>query len=702
MASARVYTTDRIRNVVVLGHGGAGKTTLVDACCHASGATRRHGSTDEGTALTMYAPEEIAHGISMSCAVAYAEWQDAKINFVDTPGYLDFVGETKAGVRIADGAVVVLSGPAGVEVGTQRAWELVQERHLPAIFFVSMMDRQNADFERVFTDVREHLTPKVIPVEVPIGSGEGFRGIINLFTERAHIFRPGSTAGEYEETDIPEEYREIEQRYYQELIETIAATDDTLLEHYLEGDAITRDEAVHALKQAMARGELVPLFCGAPYAEWGVRTLMSEIVELMPSPQERPAEVAEGRGGEVELRNLNSDPFAALVFKTTSEPHVGELSFFRVFGGSVSNGQEVLNPERGQTEKLAHLSIPQGKERQEVEQLRAGDIGVVAKLRNTHTNDTLCAPAHPLRLAGVELPEPDIAVALEVETRGEEDKLSHALHMLHEEDPCFSAEYDPLLGQTIARGCGELHLEVQVERMRRKHNVGVVMREPRIPYRETVRGSGEAHGRHKKQTGGRGQFGDCHLRVRALGRGEGYRFVDAIVGGVIPGKYIPAVDKGVQEAAEKGIVAGFPMVDIEVECYDGSYHSVDSSEVAFKIAGSLAFQEAARKAGPVVLEPVLEVEVLTPDDYLGDVIGDLNQRRGRILGIDAVGRSQRVRALVPQAELYKYSTGLRSLTQGRAVHTRKFHSYEEVPSHEVDRIVASAKQERETVMATAR
>jgi elongation factor G len=702
MASARVYTTDRIRNVVVLGHGGAGKTTLVDACCHASGATRRHGSTDEGTALTMYSPEEIGHGISMSCAVAHAEWQDAKINFIDTPGYLDFIGETKAGVRVADAAVVVLSGPAGVEVGTQRAWELVQERHLPAIFFVSMMDRQNADFERVFTDVREHLTAKTIPVEVPIGSADGFHGIINLFTERAHIFKAGSTAGEYEETDVPDEYREIEQRYYQELIETIAATDDTLLEHYLEGDTITRDEAVHALKQAMLRGELVPLFCGAPSAEWGVRTLLSEIVELMPSPQERPAEIADGRGGEVELRNLNSDPFAALIFKTTSEPHVGELSYFRVFGGSVSNGQDVLNAERGQTEKLSHLSIPQGKERQEVEQLRAGDIGVVAKLRDTHTNDTLCTPGHPLRLAGVDLPEPDIAVALEVETRGEEDKLSHALHMLHEEDPCFAAAYDPVLRQTIARGCGELHLEVQVERMRRKHNVGVVMREPRIPYRETIRATGEAHGRHKKQSGGRGQFGDCHLRVRPLGRGEGYRFVDAIVGGVIPGKYVPAVDKGVQEAAEKGIVAGFPMVDIEVECYDGSYHSVDSSEIAFKIAGSLAFQEAARRAGPVVLEPVLEVEVLTPDDYLGEVIGDLNQRRGRILGIDTVGRSQRVRALVPQAELYKYSTGLRSLTQGRAVHTRKFHSYEEVPAHEVEKIVASAKQDREAVLATAR
>ncbi len=702
MASATVYTTDRIRNVVVVGHGGAGKTTLIDACCHASGASRRHGSADEGTALTMFTPEETAHGISMNAAVGYAEWMDAKINFIDTPGYLDFFGETRAGIRVADGAVVVVSGPSGVEVGTERVWEFLEERHLPTLLFVSMMDRQNVDFERIFRDVKEHLTAKVIPVEVPIGSGEDFRGIINLFTERAHLFRREADAGRFEEADVPEEYREIEHRYYRELIETIAASDDELLEHYLEGEAINREEAVHALKQAMLRGEVVPLFVGAPNHEWGVRTLLTEVVELMPSPQERPAETAQGRGGEVELRSLNSDPFAALVFKTTSEPHVGELSFFRVYGGSVSTGQELLNTSTGQTEKLSHLSIAQGKERVEVDQLRAGDIGVVAKLRNTHTNDTLSAPSHPLTLSGIGFPEPDIAVALTVENRGDEDKLSHALHMLHEEDPCFKAEYDASLGQTIARGCGEMHLEVALERMKRKHNVGVAMTEPKIPYRETIRSVAEAHGRHKKQTGGRGQFGDCHLRLKPRERGAGYLFTDAIVGGAIPGKYVPAVDRGVQEAAERGVIAGFPMVDLEAECFFGSYHSVDSSEIAFKIAGSMAFQEAAQKAGPVLLEPILEVEVTTPEDYLGDVIGDLNQRRGRILGIEPAGRAQRVRALVPQAELYKYSTALRSLTQGRAMHTRTFASYEEVAQSETQKVIDRVRKEREAELATAR
>ncbi|HEX6923958.1 MAG TPA: elongation factor G [Longimicrobiaceae bacterium] len=703
MPAASLYTTDRIRNVVVVGHGGAGKTTLIDACCHASGTSRRHGSTDDGTALTMFTPEEIAHGISMNTTLAFAEWQDAKINFIDTPGYLDFNGETRAGVRVADGAVLVISGPAGVEVGTERAWDLLRNRHLPTILFVSMMDRQNADFENVFRDVKEHLTDKVIPVEVPIGSGDGFRGIINLFTEKAQIYLEDADGGRFEEQEIPDEYREIEQKYYQELIETIAATDDELLEHYLEGDTITRDEAAHALKQAMLEGELFPLFCGAPNREWGVRTLMTEIVELMPSPQERPAEVAEGRGGSVvELRSLNSDPLCALVFKTTSEPHVGELSFFRIFGGSVSSGDELLNVSTGQTEKLSHLSIALGKERIEVDQLRAGDIGVVAKLRNTHTNDTLASPAHPLKLTGIDFPEPDIAVAISVENRADEDKLSNALHMLHEEDPCFSAEYDPNLRQTIARGCGEMHLEVSLERMRRKYNVAVTMREPRIPYRETIRATAEGHGRHKKQSGGRGQFGDCHIRLKPLARGEGYRFTDAIVGGVIPGKYIPAVDKGIQEAAERGILAGFPVVDFEAECFFGSYHTVDSSEIAFKIAGSLAFQDAAAKANPVILEPIMEVEVFTPEEFLGDVIGDLNQRRGRILGIEPAGRTQRVKALVPQAELYKYATSLRSLTQGRAIHTRRFSSYEELPHSEVQKVVEMARKEREAEVATAR
>jgi elongation factor G len=699
MGSAPSFTTDRIRNVVVVGHGGSGKTTLIDACCHATGSSRRHGSTEDGTALTMFTPEEVDHGLSMNVSIGYAEWMETKINFIDTPGYLDFVGETKAGVRVADGAILTVSAQNGVEVGTERVWDYLRERDLPTVVFVTNMDRPNADFEAAYRDVNEHLTDKAIPVEIPIGSGEGFRGIINLFSERAHIYRQGTQTGEYEEQDIPEDLRELEAKYYQELIETIAATDDTLLERYLEGDEITRDEAILALKRAMQRGELVPVFCGAPTKTYGVRALLSKLVELMPTPKERPAESAEGRGGPMEVRGLASDPFCALVFKTTSEPHVGELSYFRVFGGSVRTGEEVLNASRGSPEKLAHLSIIQGKERREVEVLHAGDIGVVAKLKDTHTNDTLSASGVPLVLPQIEFPEPDMAVAVECKTRGEEDKLSTGFHKLHAEDPCFMAEYVPELGQTIARGLGELHLEVQLERLKRKQGVEVEVRAPRIPYRETIRAVAEAQGKYKKQSGGRGQYGDAHVRLKPLSAGEGYRFTDAIVGGVIPGKFVPAVDKGVQEAALRGVIAGFPVVDFEAECYFGSYHTVDSSEIAFKMAGSMAFQQAASKARPVILEPVMEVDVSTPEEFLGDVIGDLNQRRGRILGIEPGGRSQRIRALVPQSELYKYSTTLRSLTQGRASHTRSLHGYEELPQAEVDKVVAAAKQEREEALA---
>ncbi len=700
MASAPSFTTDRIRNVVVVGHGGSGKTTLIDACCYTSGTSKRQGVVDDGTALTMFTPEETGHGISMNVSVAHAAWMDSKINFIDTPGYLDFLGETRAGVRVGDGALVCLSAVNGVEVGTERVWDLVQERGLPAILFVSMMDRQNADFERVYQDVREHLTPKAIPVEVPIGAGDDFRGIVNLFSDKAHFYHENTQTGAYDEEDVPADLQALVDKYYDDLIETIASTDDTLLEHYLEGDTITRDEALHALKQGMLRGDLYPVFCGAPTRTWGARALLSKLVELIPSPQERPAELAQGRGDTVvELRSLNSDPFAALVFKTTSEPHVGELSFFRIFGGSVSNGGEVFNATREKPEKLSHLSVPQGRERLEVDQLRAGDIGVVAKLKDTHTNDSLSSPGHPLVVAGVQFPEPDIAVAVEPATRGEEDKLAVGLHKLHEEDPCFSAEYNPELGQTIARGLGELHLEVQLERLKRKNGVDVVVKAPRIPYRETFRAPAEAQGRHKKQTGGRGQFGDAHVRIKPLQRGSGYRFTDAIVGGVIPGKFIPAVDKGVQEAAARGVLAGYPVVDFEAEVFFGSYHTVDSSEQAFKMAGSIAFQQAAEKAQPVILEPVMQVDVFTPDDFLGDVIGDLNQRRGQILGIEPVGRNQRVRALVPQSELYKYSTSLRSLTQGRATHTRTFHAYEEVPAHEVTKVVEAAKKERDELAA---
>jgi len=697
MSAAKPYVPSHIRNVVVLGHGGCGKTTLIDALCFSTGTSRRHGSVKDGTALTMYAEEEIAHGVSVQLAVAFADHDGVKVNLLDTPGYLDFTGEAVAATRVADGAVLVLGATTGVEVGTEKVWEYATARGIPRLFFISMMDKEHADFPKCVAEIREHITEKVVPAELPIGQGESFRGIINLFTGKAHLFKAGTVTGEYEEGDIPADMRDAAEAARTELFEAIATTDDRLLERYLEGGEISTAEALAAMKHAMLAGQLFPVFCGAAEKTWGVRALLEGIVEIVPSPAEAPHEIAQREGVDqiVELKGSDDGPFVALVFKTTTEPHVGELSLFRIFSGSLSNGQQVLNPKRDVTEKLTHLSVPMGKERLEVPMLHAGDIGVVAKLRDTHTNDTLCDESRPLMLPPINFPEPDISLAIRAASRSDEDKIGSALQKLRAEDPTFHSAFDPELRQTIIRGLGELHLEVLMERMKRKYHVEVVTEDPRIAYRETIRKTAEAQGRHRKQTGGHGQFGDCHVRLKPLPRGSGYVFTDAISGGVVPNKFIPSVDKGVQEAARRGTLAGYPMVDFEAELFFGSYHTVDSSDIAFQIAGSVAFQKAAEAAAPVLLEPIVEVEVITPDAYMGDIIGDLNKRRGKILGMDQAGQKLRIRALVPQAELYKYATMLRSISQGRAVHTRKLHGYEEVPSHVAQKIIEAARQERE-------
>jgi elongation factor G len=689
MASAKEYTTDRIRNVAVLGHGSSGKTTLVDALCYVAGTSRRLGSVEDGTALTMHTPEEHAHEISIQLTPAFAEHMGVKVNLLDTPGYLDFTGDALSAVRVADAAIIVVSATSGVEVGTERVWRYCEERGIPRIFFVSMMDKEHADFDGVFQQIKSRLTERALPVEIPVGEGDDFHGIINLFSEKAHIYKKGTQRGEYDETDIPEELKEKEARWETELQETLATTDETLLESYLEGGAISREEAIDAMARGMARKEVFPVFCGAAAKTYGVRALLKKLVELCPSPAEAVPEVVDG----TELVADDSGPLAALVFKTAAEPHVGELSFFRVFSGSVSNGIEVQNASDGQPEKLNHLSVPMGKERFEVPTLHAGDIGVVAKLKHTHTNDTLCARGERTALSRIAFPRADISIAIKGATRSDEDKLGEVLPKLHEEDPTFSASFNPELHQTIARGVGELHLDVQLERMARKYGVSVETEQPGIAYRETITRQAEGQGRHKKQSGGRGQFGDCWVRLRPQPRGAGYEFLDSIKGGVIPGKYVPSVDKGIREAAERGIVAGFPLVDFSAECYDGSYHSVDSSDIAFKLAGSHAFRNVAEKCGPILLEPVVEVAVTTPDEYVGDIMGDLTSRRGKVQGMDPTDGRTTVRALVPESELYKYAATLRSLTQGRAHHTRTPAGYEPAPDHVAQKVRAEREQE---------
>ncbi|HZF68317.1 MAG TPA: elongation factor G [Gemmatirosa sp.] len=699
----REYGSAEIRNVAVVGHGASGKTSLVDAMCFAAGATKRHGTVREGTALTDFTPEETDRGFSITLGCAHAEWEGAKLNLLDTPGFLDFQGDAIAGLAAADGALVVVSATAGVEVGTEKMFREAVQRADPVLFVVTMMDKEHADFDAIYHQIRERLTPKVVPVEIPLGEGAGFRGVMNLFTKKAYLYRQGTKTGEYEEIDIPAEAQPRFDQYREQLIEAISATDDTLLERYLEGGEIGRDEAIAGMKEAMKREDLFPLFCVSSESLIGVRALLTELVQLMPSAYEMEElhafTGAEG-GQTVEIHAEDARPFAALVFKTHAEPHVGDVSYFRILQGSVANGQEVFNATRDVAEKLNHLSIPLGRERTEVPRLHAGDIGCVAKLRNTHTNDTLSTREHPVRLPQVHFPEPLVHFAVHAQSRDVEEKLQAGLHRLHDEDPTFTVAYQPETHETIVGGMGERHLEITMARLRRKYGVGADLTKPTIAYRETIAASERGQGRHKKQTGGKGQFGDCWIRMAPLPRGEGYLFEDKIVGGVIPSKFIPAVDRGVQEAAARGVLAGFPLVDFRVELYDGSYHSVDSSEQAFKMAGILAFRAVASKCRPALLEPLDLLEITTPDAFLGDVLGDLSGRRGQILGTDSNGDGRtRVRAVVPQAELHLYATALHSLTHGHATYVRRFQSYEQVPGDAAQRVVAEYARRREEAMA---
>jgi elongation factor G len=669
----------------------------VDALAFVSGSSTRHGSVKDGTALTDFTPDEIERKYSISLAPAVAEWMDTKINLLDTPGYLDFIGDAVAGVFAADGILLVVGATAGVEVGTELMWEHAERRGIPRMFFISMMDKEHADFEKAYTDIREHVTPKVIPIEIPVGEGADFHGIVNLFSQKCHRYRKGTKTGEYDEVDIPDEYRERFEQYRQELIERIAESDDRLLERYLEGGEITREEALTTMQRGMLRGELFPLLCGAAELTYGTRALLSKLVELMPSPADRGPVRAEtwGDAKPVDLTSGDGEPFAAQVFKTVSESHVGEVSLFRIYAGRSQNGAEVVNPVSNAHEKLSHLSVTQGKDRTEVPVLHAGDIGAVPKLKHTHTNDPLCDRNRQVVLPKIPFPEPLIVMAIEVKQRGEEEKLSTALTRMHDEDPTFHHEYNGELGQTLIRGRGERHLEIIVGRLARQFGVHAELTRPRIPYRETFRSRGEAQGKHKKQTGGRGQYGDCWVRIVPQPRGTGYEFADEIKGGVIPNKYIPAVDKGIQEASRRGPIAGYPVVDFRAECYDGSYHDVDSSEQAFKMAGILAFRNAAEAAKPVLLEPVLDVEVLAPDENLGDVMGDLSSRRGQIIGTEPDGRLTKVRAHVPEAEMYKYSTQLHSMTHGRGTFHAEFHGYQEVPGDVAQKVAAEREKEKE-------
>ena len=700
----REYKSAEIRNVAVVGHGASGKTSLVDALAFVSGSSKRHGSIKDGTTLTDTTQEETERKYSISLGCAFAEWRDSKVNLIDTPGFLDFQGDALAGLAAADGALLAVSATAGVEVATERMFREAITRKDPVLFVVTMMDKEHADFDRAYESIKSNLTTKVVPVEIPIGAGPGsFSGIINLFTRKAHTFPHGAKPGESVEGEIPASEMARFERYHQELVETIAATDDVLLERYLGGEQLSGEEEVNAMKEAMKRAELFPLLCCSSQLLYGVRAVLDILVELMPTAHEmEELHAFTGRVGNetVEIHPEEGAPFTGLVFKTTAEQHVGNVSYFRSLRGVVATGAEVYNATRDGVEKMTHLAVPLGKDRVEVPRLFPGDIGCVAKLHNTHTNDTLSTKAHPVRMPQIAFPDPLVSFAVRAATRNDEEKLQQGLHRLHDEDPTFQTHYNSETHETIVDGLGERHIEVAMARLARQFGVKAELSAPRIAYRETLTAKAEGQGRHKKQSGGRGQFGDCWVRIKPGARGSGYQFVDEIVGGVIPRNYIPAVDKGIQEASARGILARYPVVDFVAECYDGSYHSVDSNEASFKMAGILAFKTVAAKCKPALLEPIDYIEITTPDKFLGDVMGDLNSRRGHILGTDtADGVGTRVRATMPQAELHLYGTKLSSLTHGRGWFTRKFQSYEFAPHDHAKKVIDAAskeKQEEET------
>jgi elongation factor G len=582
-----------------------------------------------------------------------------------------------------------------VEAGAERMFAEAVARRDPVLFVVAMMDKEQADFDAAYASIKARLTDKVVPVEVPLGAGAGFRGIVNLFTKRAHFYAPGSKPGEYTEGPIPPEEEARVARYHAELVEAVAATDDALLERFFDGEELPGDEEMAAFKAAMQRQQLYPLLCCSALQGWGCRTLLDLVLHLMPSAYEmEELHALTGReGGQVVTVHPYEDaPFCAQVFKTVSEPHVGEVSYLRTFSGVLVNGAEVYNATRDGAEKLGHVSLPQGRERVEVPRVFPGDIICVAKLRNTHTGDTLSTRAHPVRLPDISWPEPLVHFAVRAAALADEEKLQAGLARLHDEDPTITVHYDPETHETVLGGLGERQLELALARLERQHGVQALLAPPAVAYRETLLGSGQGQGRHKKQTGGKGQFGDCWIRLSPQPRGAGYAFTDEIKGGVIPGRFVPAVDKGVQEAAERGVLAGYPLVDFACAVYDGSHHSVDSNEMAFKMAGILAFRAVAPQCRPVLLEPLDELALTLPESALGDVLGDLSSRRAQILGTDvADGGRVLLRALVPRAELHVYATTLQSLTQGRAAMRRQAAGYE-VATSEVVATVAKARQ----------
>ncbi|HEX8949818.1 MAG TPA: elongation factor G [Dissulfurispiraceae bacterium] len=693
-----------IRDVAIIAHSGAGKTSLTEAVLFQAGVTDRMGNIEAGNTVTDYEPEEIARKISVSSAVACCDWKGTRINLLDTPGFINFIEDTRGSLRISDGAVVIVSALSGVKAETEKIWKYACEFEIPRIVFINKLDKETANFYRAVSDLQKSFESEAIPLQIPVGEGEGFKGIVDLLSMKAFLYENGKTV----EADIPADMKGAADEYRNKLVEKIAESDDALLEKYLEGGDISNDEIMKGIKEGSLTRRFIPVVCGSATLGIGISQLLDAALLCLPSPEEmsrispvRGKNPKEGK--EVERKPVETDPLTAYVFKTIADPYAGKLSLFRIYSGVLKADSTVLNAVSGAKERIGQVFHLIGKKQVPVQSVGPGDIAAVVKLKDTNVGDTLCEEHHPLVLEKVKFADPLISYAIAPKTKGDEEKVSTGLHRILEEDPTLHYSRDEESKEMILSGMGQVHLEIALEKLKRKFGVEVAMKTPKIPYRETIKSAAKAQGRYKKQSGGRGQFGDCHIEIEPLPRGGGYEFIDRIVGGVIPQQYRPAVEKGVSETMKEGVIAGYPVVDMKVTLYDGSYHSVDSSEMAFKIAGSMALKKAFQDARPILLEPIMKVEVVTPDDTLGAVIGDLNSRRGKVQGVEPqAGGNQKILALVPMGEMLTYANQLQGMTSGRGLYSMEFSHYEEVPAHVAQKIIAErAKQKEEAAAAKA-
>jgi len=683
---------EQIRNIGLVGHGGGGKTSLAEAFLFLDRITTRLGKVDDGNTVSDYAADEVERKISISAALLHFDWKGHKFNLVDMPGYTDFIGEVAGGLSVCETALIVVNTQAGLEVGVEQVFKYAERYKTAKMFFFNRLDKEHVDFNKALDQFIAHYGNGALPLFWPIGEGPGFKGVVDILSQKAYAYEGGQT----NEMPIPPAEAGRVAEWRQKVLEAAAEADDALLEKFFDSGALSDAELKQGLRRGIQSGKIMPVCCGSAANLVGVAPLLDFLAEFVPSPADFPEVegTLPGTNQKIARKTAGSEPLCARIFKTISEAHIGELSFFRVFSGKVSPGDDVYNPGRQATERIGQIYVMNGKERKEIGTVSAGDIGAFVKLKNSHTGDTLCDKKASIQLPTIEFPRPVINLSITSRKKDEEEKMAVGLTRLHEEDPTFYMAVDGEIHQNIIYGQGELHLEVVVGRLKRKFGIEVDLGKPKIPYRETIKGKIEVQGKHKKQSGGRGQYGDVWLRIEPLKRGTGFEFVDDVVGGVVPSKYIPSVEKGVIEAMHEGALAGYKVVDVRVTIYDGSYHTVDSSDIAFKIAGALAFRTGFMQCRPVLLEPIYNVEVLVPGEYMGDVMGDLSSRRGKISGMEADGGFEKIKAQVPLADLYKYSTTLRSLTQGRGHHVREFSHYEEVPREAMEKVVKEAQAEK--------